>query len=163
MPNKAKEIWRESFEWEIEFPLQAVWELTSDFVNIHKWAPSLLANSSLVEGCPQKPGCVRLVQSHPQPSPTQAYEKLLEIDHLTHKLTYFIFDSSLPFLDGLTPTFQLVEASPTSTKVVWSYEIAPIPGFDQSALRNFILSNLYEVCISDLKNILSSPTQHSST
>ncbi|KAI5072883.1 hypothetical protein GOP47_0012989, partial [Adiantum capillus-veneris] len=149
------EVWREVFEWEVGFPVEEVWQLTSDFGGMHKWAPTLLASCAIVEGTPQQPGCVRLAQTHP-PNPSHAREKLLDLDSASHKLSYKVVGSSVPFFVGLTPSFNLIPTSPSSTKIVWSYVMQPLSSIDQPSLRNIVLTSLYEVCVKDLLHTLCS-------
>ncbi|MCO5559764.1 hypothetical protein L7F22_013367 [Adiantum nelumboides] len=147
--EEVGEVWREVFEWEVGFAVEEVWAVTSDFGQMHKWAPTLLASCAIVEGMPQQPGCVRLVQTHP-PNASDALEKLLEFDPVLRKLSYVVVGSSVPFFIGLSPTFHLlpISSSPPSTKIVWSYSIQPPPcGLDQASLRNIVLSSLYEAML----------------
>lgn len=149
--------WVASFEWTVPASLPTVWCLTGDFSAMEKWAPSLVSRSTIVDGAPQQPGCVRSVEAPPgaiDSSSVHAEERLLEMNFQKFTYKYEIVKCTVPFMVGYVATFQLADAGGDSTKVLWSYEAAPITGYEEVGFQS-LMQAVYEGCIADLKKALS--------
>lgn len=114
--------WGKAFTWKIRGAgIEKVWGITGDFVGVDKWISTLVQSSELIQGQPQKPGCVRrpiLYPASPGQPFTFAIEKLLLMDELTHHYQYTILGGTLPgfsLMQGYVSTFKLSSLTTTTT------------------------------------------------
>ncbi|MCO5558359.1 hypothetical protein L7F22_011940 [Adiantum nelumboides] len=174
---ESSDLWRDRMECTVGYPIERVWELAGNFMGMHKWATSFFTNTTLVEGEPQRAGCVRCLEGRPaagqnmkdeegghhgqQQQRPRSVERLLAMDEQAHKFSFVVLESqAAPIYEGLVGTFQLLPKGPLSTTALWSYEIAPVPTV--SALSFFhSLKFIFGLLIDDLIQALSSSSTSS--
>ncbi|MCO5562188.1 hypothetical protein L7F22_015814 [Adiantum nelumboides] len=175
--------WGKAFEWKIKgASVKQVWEVTGDFCRADKWVTSLLQSCALLEGEPQKPGCVRRPVLHPPAEgepPAYSLEKLLDMDELRYRYVYALLDGTLPgfsLMKDYVSTFKLSPlgigdgADSSSAAAVndddddeekgtllrWSFVCRPVAVLSEQQAQHIAFS-LYQAAVNDLIARLSLP------
>lgn len=151
-PSSIASPWQSSFHATVPFPLHRVWEITGDFIGVHKWAPSVVSRCTLLEGAANTVGCLRRCDG--ADGHFLGKEVLLEISQENHLHKYRVEDSIIPGLTGYVSTFQVSDAGNSVTSVAWSYEVPPIASSSPADFRDMIFG-YYQRCIEDLEKCLS--------
>ncbi|MCO5570452.1 hypothetical protein L7F22_024174 [Adiantum nelumboides] len=174
--------WDKAFEWKIKgASVKQVWAVTGDFCRADKWATSLLQSCTLVEGEPQKLGCVRRPVLHPSSAgepPTYSLEKLLDMDELRYRYVYALLEGTLPgfsLMKDYISTFKLSplgigdgadSSSPAAaddndeekgTLLRWSFVCRPVAVLSEQQAQHIAFS-LYQAAVNDLIARLSLPS-----
>eukprot|EP00250_Pteridium_aquilinum_P001499 c11695_g1_i1 orf=75-560(+) len=160
MAKEEEQPWQGNFEAVVEAPISRVWEVTSDFSGIHKWAPSVVSACTLLRGKNNEVGCLRRCDG--ADGGFLGTETLLTMEDASHRYSYRVEESRIPGLPGYISTFHLTPCfiqghssdDPLSyTHIAWSYQVPPIPSSSPQAFQTLIF-DFYRLCISDLENFL---------
>lgn len=147
----TEELWTLLVTEELNAPIEKIWKVASDFVNIGVWLPGM--TSKLVSGEPQVPGVVRLVET----PYAHAYERLLILDSDNHLLSYVVEDNTLNMRD-LKGEFKLTQGSqPGTTVLSWGYAMPPNSSTSAEEVST-ILGFAYRAGIDSLKAITAAQT-----
>ncbi|MCO5579517.1 hypothetical protein L7F22_033372 [Adiantum nelumboides] len=175
MEDYKGELWGKAFAWQIKgASVEEVWAVTGNFLEVDKWATSLVKSCELVKGEPQMPGCVRkvvLFPTAPGEPFTIALEKLTEMDVLQHCYSYTMLEgSTMPgfsLMQDYNSTFKLsspVDDRPrnqggtsSATLLHWSFVCRPISTLSKEQSQQIAFS-LYQAAVDELKARLSLPT-----
>ncbi|MCO5596520.1 hypothetical protein L7F22_050584 [Adiantum nelumboides] len=169
-------LWGKAFAWQIKgASVEEVWAVTGNFLEVDKWATSLVKSCELVEGEPQMPGCVRkvvavvLLPTAPGETFTIALEKLTAMDVLQHCYSYTMLEgSTIPgfsLMQDYNSTFKLLTASHvdspvqegSATLLHWSFVCRPVSTLSEEQSQQIVFS-LYQAAVDELKARLSLPT-----
>jgi Polyketide cyclase / dehydrase and lipid transport len=96
----------------IDAPLDAVWNLISDFAGLKRWHP-------LVQRCETEgngEGAVRTVHF----ADWWLIERLERLDHVAHIVSYSVIGGSRPPMIGLKGTISLTADGPHRTRLLWT-------------------------------------------
>ena len=96
--------------------LGAAWSLQSDFMALPSWVPTITV-SRLLEGEPNAVGCLRYCKGS---STTWVHERLLELDHANHFMSYRMEDNHFVFPEGFQGYVAKVQVSPVYNKSLTS-------------------------------------------
>lgn len=93
---KAAKKWSGGVHVVLDCDLEAAWKLQSDFLGLKLWAP-IIAECYLLENEPNSVGCLRYVKGSDS---FWVHERLLEIDHDSHYMSYRMEDNHFVFPHG---------------------------------------------------------------
>jgi hypothetical protein len=112
-----------------------IWALYKDFVNFHKWFPSL-ATCYGIHGTNGEPGCIRYCAGFSIPSDgagadkpvSWCKERLTAVDNEGRSLSYEIVDSNIGFKSYIT-TVKIVPQGADGCVIEWSFTVDPVEGW----------------------------------
>ncbi|KAH7445061.1 hypothetical protein KP509_02G104400 [Ceratopteris richardii] len=134
--------WKGTLKARMPISASRVWEVVSDFVAVANWG--LLADSSLVDGEPNVPGCIRYCKSRhcgPDGKTLWATEKLLANDHEKLIQSYSVIDGNVG-LNGYVATFSISECGADDCSIEWFFEFDPLQGKEEQQVVKQITSVL---------------------
>lgn len=126
----------------LDCDLEAAWKLQSDFLGLKLWAP-IIAECYLLENEPNSVGCLRYVKGSDS---FWVHERLLEIDHDSHYMSYRMEDNHFVFphgYQGYVAKVRLGEAGEGQCWVSWTYEVDPVQTQRQGDITKF-MSEFYK-------------------
>lgn len=95
----------------LDFPVESVWKIISDFGELMRWHPQVLSCELEGSGI----GAERLVRLDGR----WAKERLVTLENDRHLLEYFISDGSDPRSVGMTGRISLKADGPNRTQIEW--------------------------------------------
>ncbi|KAH9300375.1 hypothetical protein KI387_011958, partial [Taxus chinensis] len=129
--------WQGSVDMPVAGPLEIVWEIVSDYYELHKWFPGL-KSCERVEGAPhQVVGCIRhcTIQSPPEHDGMDlwAAEKLVALNATNHSYTCVITDTNMDGFQDYQATIQVAEGEEDGKCLIkWNFQLRELlPGHSE--------------------------------
>ncbi len=129
----------------INAPIDALWQLVSDFNNVSRWHPDV-ADSRIEAGPDKDAHPVRAIHLR---DGTPLKEQLLAISNTDHSYTYSVIESPLP-LRNHRSTVRFDRLGTKETRVTWTADFEAV-GVDADQLTEGVKSSVMVTGIAGLR------------
>jgi hypothetical protein len=134
----------------IDAPVEALWDLVSDFSNVVRWHPDV-TECRIVSGSSAEAGAERIIRLR---NGMAIRERLVAISPEHHFYTYSVIESPLPIRDHRS-TVRFTSLNPSQTQAHWSAQFEVLEG-DPKTLADGVKAGVLDLGIAGLRRAATS-------
>ena len=134
----------------IDAPVEALWDLVSDFSNVVRWHPDV-TECRIVSGSSTEAGAVRRLRLR---NGVSIRGRLIAISPQDRFYTYSVIESPLPIRDHRS-TVRFTSLNPSQTQAHWSAQFEVLEG-DPKTLADGVKAGVLDLGIAGLRRAATS-------